>query len=1283
MNFEILPYVPPPTLHITCTRPGTSSDYAPFMYGDTVKTDRVNDPDLMDFALVPSTGFVKLKRGDYIVFATVTYPNWFTGYVTNDPELEYLGMGAGRTPVWGYKYQLTSDEYLLNMKPLGILAPFMNTTQGSILKELVNRLAPGKFDVTGIQDGQRISRYVADPSKAFSDIVKDFADAANFRFSANSHSLLFAPQDSAPAALVVDGQDPHFTPAGLQVKPSTDPIINDAIVLGDIEPQGYYNEYFVGDAATGHFPLIGSPFGIESAVLLDELFSGSTLDEQKWNVYDTPSNFLRLDNGFLNVLGGMQFADLGVFLTSASLLPIEGNLRLTHGEYDFVDTASQGINGVIAGLWANAPQMNGVGGYNGCFYGIEVSKSGATSTLRPIIGGSVDGTQSLILNFSQRYIIRTILSAKRIFRSIQEWSFVGQDGSVGKFGGGGMSDVLTYTTIITALDPVAGNVTGQTVWSNSGITLDGTQVFAYYTPVASNDLHCTLTNITISTPMQASLAIKAARSIANFGGGGGGDFLPGRRSFRQAPSEPSYVLQTIGPNEIDSYDGQSPMATIQTTNQGISQKSSILGSPKYNPGNAALEFFKDSTKQTSTIPQIGDIIHLSYRQAGVAIGRVQSKTSILTEAGAWGDNGLRSVTRKDISPPPRTSAECEAAAAAIVQDSAYGHYEGEYTVYSPGFGTTGEPLAGTILQFRNLPSDVFPVIPVQAGVDENGDPLPAPAYTSNFAESIHEVKTTLLSGRPQEYFQHDITFGRVDSLRKTLSRFDRPKDVFSPQDAAEMPDAVNVPAVGQTNPDDVIAPVLTGWDRNNFYFDTQQVLDTGSGFEIRYTDESWGADSGKNLVARTTGTTQFAVPRNIRSRVVFIRAYDTRNKLKWSNDVTQTAWGKSAGTTVAQQSDIDPDGDRTQISLAQIPASGTVWQSSSVPATGAISASSVSLKGAAGQNVQVNVKIAGTGTVLSTQTVAMTGDWVRVTVATDGSYFSTGNLQIEIKNTNAMSLTLRITRGALEVGTQAETVFCKTLDTTFGALSRYAAMLRVNFPMIPPSPSAVIDATHITSPVVTINLPDAQQDVWGVEIRDSDNATILYRKNLADADFVPTWTKFRNNVRDLSVFVYTYNLLSEYSDPYNAAISIPEPTVANMVVDEDNRLLRWTYVGAAGALVEIATDSNFYNITYHTVQGGQQLWLGDTEFYPTRWLRITAYDDIGATTHPTSLQHTYNPQAVIEFAGPEVSSVSPPSTPTTDATDVPTAVNNGGWKRQYVEESWRNYGTNRSRYFDL
>ena len=284
-----------------------------------------------------------------------------------------------------------------------------------------------------------------------------------------------------------------------------------------------------------------------------------------------------------------------------------------------------------------------------------------------------------------------------------------------------------------------------------------------------------------------------------------------------------------------------------------------------------------------------------------------------------------------------------------------------------------------------------------------------------------------------------------------------------------------------------------------------------------------------------------------------------------------------------------------------------------------------------------------------------------------------------LRNTSGAAVTLRVSQASFEVGTATETAFCKTLDKPYGSLSRNSAGIRVAFPGIPPAPTATIDTTSITAPIVNVVMPSAMQDVFGIEVRAVDNTTVLLRANLSDANFLPYWVHTQNTSRPQTFYVYTFNLLGEYSDPYIANMTIPSPSVTQLVMDESTQILHWASVGAVGVVVEIATDQLFTNITWHSPMASQYLFIGNTEFFPSRWFRVTAYDDIGPTATPATLFHHYVPTAIV--LNPITISVVPaPPTPTTHPVPPPILIPH---VTRIVNESLNNYAINAGRRLNL
>jgi hypothetical protein len=1130
--------------------------------------------------------------------------------------LEYLGTTSpNKTPVWGYKYRATSDDYVLNLNPIGIIPPFINTTSGAIIEALINKLAPGLFDTTNIGTGQKIARYKVDPRKKFYEIVKELANSARHKFYIKDHDAYFVQQD-ALTGVTLDGNNKHFTPSRLDIRPTQDPIVNDVLVIGDIEPQAYVNEYFLGDSLTSRYPLISSVYGVDRSIILDDTMTGSNIDPNKWTEVDTVNDWIQLDSGYLNVLGGNATDDLDVYLTSAKLVPLEGALRITHGEWDFLDLGSTTVTGVIGGLWTNVPAMASATSYPNCVYGIRVTRSGGIQ-LKPILAGSTQ-TESLTIDTTKRYIMRTVVSSQSPIRMSQEYAGIDETGTVVRYGGDGIASPMTFETLIVTINPADGTVVGKTRWLHT-TTISADNLYAFYTPVASNDLHCTVANITVSVPMQVSLGmLKNYRENTDYTVGtyvwpttsnghyyqvtvagtsgveptwpttSGATVTSGGVTLKEVGTAPKFNLQLIGPNEIDSYDGQAPVATISDANSGVTTRSSLLGSPQYNPGNAALQFFKDSVRQVSDMPQVKDMIRLTYRRPGAAMARIQKQTSITTEAALWGDSGLRSLTRSDLNPMPRTSEECEMAAAALVTDNSYTHYEGSYSQFSEYF--SAEPVSGAIFAFANLP-DGMPTVQ---------------------AEEIREVRTVFECDNPQEWFFHQVSFGRSQKVEKALNRLSTQREVFQPQDTVELPAEIDINDIGTTFAVDVPNVELTSWDTTNLYFSTNQTAPASGGFEVRYTDAGWGTNDGKNLVGRFTGST-FSAPRNPRSRVIFVRAYDSAGNYSRYPCLVHVAFPliPQAPTAVAtyDQTTGYPALDITLPSVMQDVWGIEIRADSGVVAVG----TSGPWLFTGGINASYPYGDATPTTTTVVPGTLITGDlvdirWVSGTVATDVGYSAvgpSGDLAYSGSPFDNTYPAWYMDNNAVlgEVG------LCGAFTDSSGV---------VVLPFIIGYGRTIQVPAGATQLQLGINEDELENNIgsYNVLVRVNDvlvasgSETVLEHIDLIDPEYSSHWIQKTLPRPNGYYTVYTYNLLGEYSSAYQAEAVAVIPTVSDLAVDDETKILLWNGQGF-GYRVEISANSVYDPLTFNNTTKDKFLQLLDPDFFPFRYIKVTAYDTLG------------------------------------------------------------------------
>jgi hypothetical protein len=1346
---------------LTTNRPGANADYSTYLYGVTRKTDNINKPNLLDFALHDYDGnMIMPDRGTYIRFTTETYGVWYTGFLTNGGNPVFLGSKlndySDLVPKWAYTYEATSDEYILNLHPLGIVPPFVNQTQGQILKQLIAILAPDNFpvDVTGIQDGQIIPRYVVDPTQHFSDVIADFTSTAVYRFYMLDMKAYFMPQDEQPAGIVVDASDTHFTPSKLQVSATNDSIINDAIVIGKIEPQNRMVEYFVSDGATAEFPLISTVFGVDSAVLLDEQFSGASIDTAKWSIYDPTGQTIIPSNGYLNAIGGGGDAD-PTYIQSANLIPLEGTLRITHGEFDFVNFSL----GAIGALWTGNPGPD----VSKIFYGIQLDPHDAQENLfvrpssgnatkqyiRPYVFGTPDLSQWAPISFSKRYVIRTVYQFNSTVRRSGAYTSVTQDGQVSSVTLPHPDDSCFIQTLVTEIDPVTAAVTGQWNFYNT-VSTQATE--AVYTPFLCIDVHAAVTGVTVSTPMQVSLEEKAPLGVVpTFAGVGGtlssspsaltpgdktvtiswttvastsvalrhsspdgpvvtgvtqnppnfqfrADNLPGNGSLQivgnlAVPGTQLYLTDNftqamlatitltgtegspwtpklVGPNEVDSRDGMAPVATVIDSNNGALTRQSLLGTANYNPGQAKLTYFKNTAQYQSFIPPKGTLIKVTYNRAGAAIGRVQDRVSITNEAFLWGDDGVRSDTRNNLQPAPRSSMECEIAAAALIQGSSYQHYTGTFTMPSgPWF--TSEPVSATILNFKNL--DLYPQFP-----------------QSLMAEGITQVATTFDHSRDDEYFTHTMNFGPIDPFTKVLSKFRRLDEVFTPQDTAEIPGSVELGSLGTSYIGDADPVYLDFWDANNYYFtigkpllrnggfettalnfwnpsnpslavveiggahtgicsarltgagtnisqringltpgavytfgvwvsarsgtptasaatmsvndstgallatktlpspggSTQFVLYTlqftvgpvgnaivtlasltnsftyfddavltnnpndllfrEGGYELRLSDDGWGAYNGKNLLNRISSR-EFFVPRYTRNRVFFVKAYDIRNYILHSEDFS--FWGASLNNpTILNKRSRKPDGDLGVISQVTASAASftTVGQIvSQIPKAGDWYTFSLWVKGTPGETVSIDMYTTDNVSVVLSPPITLAPGWNHLSISNHFLTNQAAPLSCNIV-LNPLQV-VQLSQAQLERNAQF-TYYARTDTAPYGVLSRYSQGVHVGLPLAPKAPTATINGADPANPVVTLSLPAAISDVAGVEIRASDNRTILIHYDLTDPNYLqipavpsttyqpnysqPFYTIRGNTQSHVTYYCYTYNVIGDYSPAF-------------------------------------------------------------------------------------------------------------------------------------------------------
>lgn len=257
----------------------------------------------------------------------------------------------------------------------------------------------------------------------------------------------------------------------------------------------------------------------------------------------------------------------------------------------------------------------------------------------------------------------------------------------------------------------------------------------------------------------------------------------------------------------------------------------------------ALEFYPEY------IPAANELLEVSYRGQNHAIARVINSASIEAHQ-RGGDDGVRGSVREVGLPLPRTSADCEIAALALLDDAGQG-WSGEYQAWS---------------QF--LPggaSDIFP---------GDGLAVNVPSRLATFTAIVREVDVQIIdiAGENSRYTLKFVDAGDPSLDFVFVAALMKQTQVLTPIDVTE---------VGNYYLADLIDAEVTIVTSTTVTIDVGFTAVAGGGIEVRYSDEGWGMGYNGNLIGRYTSES-FALTRYARAQTYFLRSYDGSSPPKYS-----------------------------------------------------------------------------------------------------------------------------------------------------------------------------------------------------------------------------------------------------------------------------------------------------------------------------------------------------------------------------------------------------------------
>ncbi len=445
----------------------------------------------------------------------------------------------------------------------------------------------------------------------------------------------------------------------------------------------------------------------------------------------------------------------------------------------------------------NAASDAVVGGlYNGavsvanCFAGFRITASGAQSAIRALVNGTATGS-TLTTVSGHRYTFSTRLYVTQVYRRQQTFHSSVRPAGNGR-GGASISADVRVLLEVHDVDPASPGSQGALSTVLYDAIVSAAPEYVTYAPV----------NV-----LSANFAITFTRMLRAVDA-----------EVRSAIPAQSFRTRLVG-----------------TVAEGA--ECQVFGTP-------------DLLFHPAYVPVANEQIVVRYRSRGRALVRITDPASIAANA-QGSDDGVRAAVVRVVSPAPRTAADCENAALALLDDFTLAAWSGEYEVWS-------DFLPG------GAASDVFP-----------GDSMviDVPSRAANFSAIVREVGIEM-ADPGGEHALYKIAFANdaaePPGMETDDSGLREPLDITATTSTAGSTFIADLPAAEVTT---VTSTTVT--------IDAGVTAPSGGGFEVRRSDFGWGQEYDRNLVGRFT-TQVFTVTRLTRVVDFYVRQFDNSSPPKYS-----------------------------------------------------------------------------------------------------------------------------------------------------------------------------------------------------------------------------------------------------------------------------------------------------------------------------------------------------------------------------------------------------------------
>jgi hypothetical protein len=261
-----------------------------------------------------------------------------------------------------------------------------------------------------------------------------------------------------------------------------------------------------------------------------------------------------------------------------------------------------------------------------------------------------------------------------------------------------------------------------------------------------------------------------------------------------------------------------------------------------------LQFFPEN------VPASNELIQVRYRGLGRSMARVTDPVSIAAQHNG-NDDGVRGLVREVKAPVPRTSADCENSALALLSDAAGAAWSGEYMTWSD-FLPEGA-------------ADIFPGDAVNVSVASRA---------ASFQAIVRLVEIEIRDLRA-EHSWYKIQF--ADTAAAPLDFEFQTGTVVLPLSLT----STTVAQVGTLFLPDLTSAEITLATSTTVSVDAGVAPMSGGGIEVRWTDFGWGQENDRNLAGRFS-TQAFTLPRLAAVQNYFLRQFDDATPPRYSRYTT-------------------------------------------------------------------------------------------------------------------------------------------------------------------------------------------------------------------------------------------------------------------------------------------------------------------------------------------------------------------------------------------------------------